>query len=324
MALAVVPDTPAPPPPALLNPAQQDVVDLLGSSAVERPTYDPSLRHELRHELEAGLEPLLAGLPEGESLYLAKYPLAQVHGCEAKFVAGQGEPFAWTIPSARGSVAHKAIELSVHWPGEPLAMSLVDEAVARLSHGSGSLADYLQTRAEADLAELRSEAGDRVNKFLECFPPLKPSWRPVTESSVRVELFDRRVVLQGKVDLTLGHAQGTVARKVLIDLKTGGFSPSHIDDLRFYALIETLRLGTPPLRLASYYLDSGRPHPETVTEGLLLAAIRRTVDGARRLVELLHHEHPPAKRPSPKCRWCPQLASCTEGRVWMDNSSDQA
>jgi hypothetical protein len=316
MALAAVSPTAGPP----LNPAQQEVVDLLGSTADERPTYDPGLRNDLRAELEAGLAPVLAALPDGEDLYLAKYPLSQVHSCEARYLAGRDDPFAWTIPSARGTVAHKAIELSVHWRGQPLPMLLVDEAIARLAQGNGSLADFLQTRPEADLAELRSEATDRVSAFIECFPPLKPEWRPVTESSVRVELFDQRIVLQGKVDLTLGHARGNVAGKALIDLKTGGFSPTHTHDLRFYALVETLKLGTPPLRLASYYLDSGRPHPETVTVDLLLAAVHRTVDGARRLVELLHHEHLPIKRPSPACRWCPELATCTEGRVWIESS----
>ena len=71
------------------------------------------------------------------------------------------------------------------------------------------------------MAELRSSAGDRVSKFFECFPRLKPVWRPVTESSQYVELLDARVVLRGKVDLTLGTATaseaGNHAGKVVID-----------------------------------------------------------------------------------------------------------
>lgn len=297
-----------------LNPAQQQVLDLLGANGEAPVAHDPSLRHDLLAELESGLEPLVAALPAGESLYLSKFPLSQVHGCEAKFLAGHDEPFEWSVASARGTVAHKAIELSIHWDGEPFPLDLVDEAMARLSLGSGSLADYLQRSTDIDRAELRGEANERVTKFLECFPPLKPAWRPVTESGIKIELFDRRIILQGRVDLTLGHARGTTARKVLIDFKSGGFSPSHVDDLRFYALLEAIRIGTPPRRLATYYLDSGKPHPETVTVDVLAAAIRRTVDGATRMVELLHHEHPPKKRPGPTCRWCPLVDSCPDGR----------
>ncbi len=305
-----------------MNPAQQDVLDLLGASGEDALQFDAGLRHDLQAELTAGLAPLIAALPTGETLFLSKYPIAQVHGCEAKFVAERAEPFAWTVPSARGSISHKAIELSIHWDGEPVPLDLVDEAMARLAQGSGSLADWLQTSREVDRAELRAQANERVSKFLECFPPLKPAWRPVTESAVKVELFDQRIVLQGRVDLTLGRPRGTTARKVLIDLKSGGFSPTHVDDLRFYALLETIRLGTPPRRLATYYLDTGRPHPETVTVDVLLSAIHRTIDAATRLVELLHHEHLPVKRAGPSCRWCPLLDTCDEGREWLDRRDD--
>ena len=65
------------------------------------------------------------------------------------------------------------------------------------------------------------------------------------------------------------------AGKVLIDLKTGGFSPSHLDDLRFYALVETIKLGVPPRRVATHYLDTGKLVPEDVTEATLAAAARR-------------------------------------------------
>jgi hypothetical protein len=294
------------------NPAQEEVLDLLGSRADDRPEFPAGLRAELRADLEDGLRPLLDALPPGETLRLSKYPLAQVHGCEARFLAAQAEPFAWTVPSARGTIAHKAVELSIHWRSEPRPLELVDEAMARVARGDGTLARFLDTCSPAEQAELRGEANDRVAKFLECFPPLKPAWRPVTESAVRVELFDQRVILQGRVDLTLGQPRGVTAGKVLIDLKTGGFSPAHADDLRFYALLETMRIGTPPIRLATYYLDSGRAHPEAVTADVLRTAVRRTIDGATRLVALCHHDHPPRYRPGPPCGWCPLRATCPE------------
>ena len=53
-----------------------------------------------------------------------------------------------------------------------------------------------------------------------------------------------------------------------IDLKTGRITPTHRDDLRFYALIETLRSRQAPRRLASYSLDAARLDDEDVTEGV--------------------------------------------------------
>jgi hypothetical protein len=176
----------------------------------------------------------------------------------------------------------------------------------------------------AEIAELRSAAGDSVTKFVESFPPLARGWRPVTESKVRIELCEGRLVLQGRVDLTLGSADGLRSGKVLVDLKTGGFSPDHTPDLRFYALLETLRLGTPPSVLASYYLDSGRAQHERVTEGVLDAAVARTIAATERVVELRHGGVAPTQRTGPRCRWCAIASSCTEGQAYLTGADVDA
>ena len=103
-------------------------------------------------------------------------------------------------------------------------------------------------------------------------------------------------MLSGKPDLTLGQPEGTVAGKVIIDFKTGRFSPSHREDLRFYALLEALRI-LPPRLLATYYLDQGRFHPEEVTRDLLLSAAERVIDGAHRYVELVTGTREPGVSP---------------------------
>lgn len=303
------------PPP--LNATQQDVLDLLGAERADRPVFDADLRHHLHRTLADGLRSVLDELPPDTDLWVGKHSLAGVHGCEAKLLADEGVSFAWSPPTARGAVAHKAIELAVNWRGEVSPLELVDEAVASLMGSSDGCGQWLATCGETQRAEVRAEANDRVAKFLECFPPLKRAWAPVTESRCRVELHDGRVVLAGKIDLSLGRADGMQAGKVLIDLKTGGFVPSHADDLRFYALLETVRLGTPPRLLATYYLDSGRPRVEPVTEAVLESAARRTVHGAIRLAELRHGAASPTTRPGASCRWCPVLESCLEGKAFL-------
>ena len=299
--------------PSPHNPAQAEVLAALGARPHERPEFDPRLRAHLREELEARLEPVAARVPDGEVLWVSKHLLSSVHGCEGFFLAQEAEAFAWSPPIARGTVSHKAIELSISWRGDPSAGELVDEAIARLIASGDRIADYLGGLGEGERAELHGEAVERVSMFLECFPKLEARWRPVAESRLRADLNDDKIVLSGKVDLTVGRGEGTRAGKVLIDLKTGGFSPVHRDDLRFYALVETLRLGVPPRLLASYYLDGGRLQDEVVTEDLLRSALARAVDGADAAVALKHEGRTPQLKPGAPCRWCPQRHTCEVG-----------
>ena len=161
-----------------------------------------------------------------------------------------------------------------------------------------------------------------VTKFDECWPRLKKQWRPVTESKVRLDLFDGKVTMQGKIDLTLGRAEGNKAGKVLIDLKSGKFQPGHMQDLRYYALIEAVRIGVPPRRIASYYLDQGRFHPEDVSEDMLFSSARRAVDGINRMIELELDPSNPRIATSPACRWCKALDVCEPGQVSLREFDD--
>jgi hypothetical protein len=129
--------------------------------------------------------------------------------------------------------------------------------------------------------------------------------------------------MKGKVDLTLGFPRGTTPMKVLIDLKTGGPAAHHLDDLRFYALLETMRLGVPPARLVTYYLDQGLGRAETVTEGLLAAALARTVDGIEVLLDLRPGGRDPQLRAGPACRWCPLLGDCDDGSAHIASEDNR-
>jgi hypothetical protein len=302
------------------TPAQQHVLDQLRSGP--RPAFPGDLRDRLRAELEDGLDGLAADVDPERPLVLTKHGLAGVHGCQVKFLADAAERFMWSVPKARGTVAHKAIELSMNWKGEPHPLDLVDDALARLIERDDGLAEWLRMCSDVERAELRSDANGRVASFLEGWPALQKAWIPVAESPSRAELCDGRVVLKGKVDLTLGRSVGTVASKVLVDLKTGGFSPDHLHDLRFYALLETLKVGVPPRRVASCYLESGRIVPEDVTEGILGAAVARTLAGAAAIVALRRSDAAPMRRPGPSCRWCPVRPGCPDGQAWIAGTED--
>ena len=131
------------------------------------------------------------------------------------------------------------------------------------------------------------------------------------------------MILAGKVDLTVGRSEGVRAGKVFLDMKTGGFAPAHRDDLRFYALLETLRLGTPPRIVASYYLDGGRLQVEAITEDVLRAAVERVVGAADAIVDLRFNGRVPVLKAGPPCNWCPALSTCATGRAHLDERLEQ-
>ena len=104
---------------------------------------------------------------------------------------------------------------------------------------------------------------------------------------------------------------------LIVDLKTGWSYPHHFDVLRFYALLQTLKVGVPPYRVATYYLDSATFHHEDVTEATLEVAAGRTVDGVRKIAWLLQDAGPAAITPGPTCRWCRRRDDC-DGPAQLD------
>ena len=303
-----------------LNPTQRATLAALGAGDTgARTEFDPSLAAKLRVVLEEGLADVAAAIPEDKPLIVAKHLLNGVHGCQARYLHEADKPFEPSIPIVRGTIAHKALELAVHWPGTPLPLELVDEAIARVGSTDHWAADFVGTLSAADHAELRGSTAEIVNKFLECWPPLVPAMRPATEAKMWTELCGGRIVCKGQADLTLGQpiGSGTRARKVIIDYKTGGRSPEHRGDLRFYALVETLRLGVPPRLVVTAYLNSGTIEAEEITADILTATTARVTDGVTTALALDNGEREPVLRPSLACRWCDLLDSCATGESFI-------
>ena len=274
-----------------------------------RPRFDRDLAAGLRRGMEDALAPVAEQVDR--RMRVSKHDLSSVHACEAYWRA-EKDTFAWAPRNAYGSIAHRALRLSISLRDDCAPLDLVDMAVDAYvgeSEGDG-LGAYLLAASPLDLAELRAQANDVVVQFLECFPPLRREWRPRTDTPILVKLCADRISLRGKPDLAFGQATGTEARVLIVDLKTGWSYPHHFDDLRFYALLQTLKTGVPPYRIASYYLDSATFHHEDVTVATLEIAAGRTVDGVRKVARLLHDPGPAAISPGPTCRWCRLRHEC--------------
>jgi CRISPR/Cas system-associated exonuclease Cas4 (RecB family) len=121
----------------------------------------------------------------------------------------------------------------------------------------------------------------------------------------------------------MGKPQGRESRKLIVDLKSGRVVPRHREDLRFYALVETLSRQVPPRMLASFYLDAAQAIIEDVTEGVLRSALRRTLDGINALIELQVEGRPPTTHAGASCRWCPLSETCVAGQAYLNDERDR-
>ena len=79
--------------------------------------------------------------------------------------------------------------------------------------------------------------------------------------------------------------------------------------MRFYALLESIRLGVPPRMVATYYLDRSEFSSENITENVLESALFRVEDGIERIVNILFKGSEPQMCSSEWCGLCPDQES---------------
>jgi hypothetical protein len=273
------------------------------------PVFEPSVASGLRDRLQA-----LAGeLGLTTPLWLSKERLTDRTRCEGLFLAGlegRRPPFAHSNRTAPGALFHRSIELDVGAAGPVDARVVAEKAAGRLRE-ERAFDGYWEGLDPLERGELLTEAVRRLELFRASFPPLERSWAPVPEQRLRADLAGGLLVLSGRVDLMLGPPgqDPRSATRLVIDLKSGDARPEYVEDLRFYALLMCLRVGVPPYRVASFFLDSGEWQAEDVTVGTLEHAADRVQDAAR-TAAALRTGSPPSLRAGHHCGWCPERPDC--------------
>ena len=296
----------------LTDPQRRTLDRLIGTG--ERPVFASDLRQRLVDRIEGAAREL--ELPE--PLWLGKEALNQLARCEGRFAArllGEDPPFEHSINTASGVLVHKAIEVDVGARDglDPHAIAVT--AAERLTEREERFADYWRERTPPEQDEILMDVVRKVTLFQSSFPPLRELRRemaPVTELPVRAELLGGDLTLSGKVDLVLGvpdRLEPGRASRLAVDLKTGGAWPEYAEDMRFYALLMTLRFGVPPYRVASLFLDSGEWQAEDVSEETLHHAADRVIATARAARAVLSGRDPQLT-PGSWCAWCPRAFTC--------------
>jgi hypothetical protein len=293
--------------------AKRELLGLSGYRQLPRPPADDAVVEDIRRLLESRTLKVARGCPPGaRGLVLNKTKLNALD-CDGRYLDLVETPFAWSPATLLGTLAHTAIGLDRAGGQRAGVAEVVAQAWRELPGKGGSAGEYLATLGPVEADGLRAEAAARLVEFRDCFPPLDPRWTVRFEPSLAVRLHHGALTLVGKPDLILGRAHPRERRQLVIDLKTGRRSPRDRVDMRFYALLATLKYGVAPFRIATYYLDEGDWEAEDVEADTLEAAARGAAEKAAiaaRLTWARPAAHELRLLPGPACRWCNRAPSC--------------
>lgn len=154
---------------------------------------------------------------------------------------------------------------------DPLADAL-DACHAEGPGGAGAATvTAVAAMDEPTRAALGSALATHAAHLVELVPRLVPAWMPRTDDRVAIPLAGGRIVLHGVFDLLVGLPRSDTASLCALGLCTGGSWARERRSLHYLALLETLRSGTPPFRLALLETGSGRYGVEDVREEHLRA-----------------------------------------------------
>ncbi len=239
-----------------------EVLALLRGDAAARPRFDPGLAGGLRAWLEdAAYDVVAARGDHAPPLFLGPRQLLGSHD------ERRDDTFSAGLVLSR--LAHALLRQLVHTGeiGDPLADAL-DALRAAGDDAEVRHIEELPALARATLAETLSVHARNLTGLV---PRFAPGWMPRTDDRVAIPLAGGRVVLHGTFDLVVGLPQQRTASLCALGVSTGGTWAAERRSLHYLSLLETLRSGAPPFRLALLESASGRYGVEDVREEHLRA-----------------------------------------------------
>lgn len=300
---------------ALTDPQRRVLEGLLGwgTTVTPRPAVDRALVSRLRSTVDEATRSAADLVPAGERLALGKSALEAL-SCDGRFVDRQDTPFEYSGAMVRGQLAHAAIALDLAGRRERSPVDLVRHVWSEFAAGHGPAGAFARQLDGVEADALRADATAIVLEFRDVFPQLPDAVPVRCDPALGVTLHEGRVGLYGRPDLAFGRVHPTQRRLVLVDLKSGWPNPwRDRAEMRFYALLATLKYGAAPFRVATFYLDDASWDVSDVDAELLDAAVRTLADKAERAARLTFARPPRADwelTPGPACGWCGFAADC--------------
>jgi hypothetical protein len=240
-----------------------EVLALLRGDATARPRFDPGLAGGLRAWLEDAAYDIVAARGDhAPPLFLGA---RQLLGSPDE--RRQDESVTDQLVLSR--LAHALLRQLVH-AGE-ITDPLGDAVDALRTSGDDVEVRHVESLSETARRALSETLAVHARHLTALVPRFAPGWMPRTNDRVAIPLGGGRVVLHGVFDLVVGLPQPRTASLCALGLSTGGPWVAERRSLHFLSLLETLRSGTPPFRLALLESASGRYGVEDVREEHLRA-----------------------------------------------------
>ena len=241
-----------------------EVLALLRGDAAARPSFDPGLAGGLRAWLEDAAYDVVAARGEhAPPLFLGPRQLLGSH----EELSGH-DPGADDRPDLSGLV-HTLLRHLVH-TGE-IHDPLGDALDALRATGAEHDVRRIESLGPAARTALAETLAHHARNLTALVPRFAPGWMPRTNDRVAIPLAGGRIVLHGMFDLVVGLPRPRTASLCALGLSTGGPWAVARRTLHYLSLLETLRSGTPPFRLALLESVSGRYGVEDVREEHLRA-----------------------------------------------------
>ena len=287
----------------------QSLAELLEVERDQEPPTESDLQ-DLRADLDRDLTDLASGWgdrPHGP-LRITKARLQSTGVCHAQVLA-EAQPFVLDSDVAMGAICDIAagiVALHPTYRPESGWFHALEPALAPERPDVVSLiADFPH-----DQAELFFETLDqRCNSLPTLIGDVRQRQHTVRERA-RMLFGEAQVLLSIETDLVTRGEHPTIT-----EVKSGRFGPWILDELRFYALVRSLRDMTAPSWLCAISLadDNFTAIPLRIED--LFAAARRVVAAAEVLMNidrLVFARQPVPTTPGSQCRWCRRVRVCPD------------
>jgi hypothetical protein len=241
----------------------RELLALLRGEAAARPRFDPELAGGLRAWLEDAAYGVVAARGEqAPPLFLGP---RQLLGSPA----GEHDTHGLSDERILSLLVHALFRQLVH--GEVFDDPLGDALDALRAGGDETAVHHIESLSGAARAALAAKVAWHAGSLRQIVPRFAAGWVPRTDDRVAIPLGGGRVVLSGSFDLLVGLPRPGTASLCALGLSCGGPWAQGRRLLHYLALLETLRSGTPPFRLALLETASGRYGVEDVREEHLRA-----------------------------------------------------
>jgi hypothetical protein len=237
----------------------QEVLGQLRNGAGLRPRFDAGLAGGMRAWLEDAASELAAARGGSGPLYLGSKLLSPPSDGSPDKIDGHSTEIV-TAVLVRALFRQLVLTGAI---SDPLTDAL---GALRVEPGREALLRHVDTLPAADRSALASTLAVHAANLSRLTPRFAPGWLPRTGDRVAIPLAGGRVILTGVFDLLVGAPETGVASVCALGLCTGDAWAQARTSLHFLSLLETLRHGIPPFRVALLHSATGRYGVEDVRE----------------------------------------------------------